>query len=283
MSQTLNDFLNSPKVLKKSPNTRKAYERDLFLFEQYINKYNVSLDRLNDMVVQTYLDQMKTKDGQPSSPATKNRTLASIATFCHWSKQLEAVQEIDIPKIPHISKQPSKGLCKDEVTSLRLKVANDHNPNKLRNQAIIDLLIYSGFRVSELVSLDRDDIKYHKGIYTITVYETKNNEVKKAYLDSKKFKYIKKYLESRTDNEEALFISGRNQRISIRMVQTILNKYGINPHLLRHTFCSILARDKVDPFTIAQLAGHRDLNTTRRYANPNSSEMAEMVSKAFNF
>ena len=279
----LTDFLNSSKVLKKSLNTRKAYERDLLLFEQFIQRFDVSLDLLNDMIVQTYLDQLKTKEGKPSSPATKNRTLASIATFCHWSNQHEAVQDIDIAKVPHISKQPSKGLSKDEVTSLRLKVSNDHNPNRLRNQAIVDLLIYTGFRVSELVSLNRDDIKYHKGTYIITVYETKNNEVKKGYLDSKKFKYIKKYLETRADNEEALFLSGRNQRISIRMVQTILNKFGLNPHLLRHTFCSILARDKVDPFTIAQLAGHRDLNTTRRYANPNSNEMAELVSQAFNF
>jgi site-specific recombinase XerD len=283
MNQLLKDFLNSSKVLKKSLNTRKAYERDLTQFEQYLNQYDVSLSNLNDMVVQTYLNQMITKEGKPSSPATKNRTFASIATFCHWSNQSEAIQDIDIPKVPHISKQPSKGLTKDEVTNLRLKVANDHNPNRIRNLAIVDLLIYSGFRVSELASLNRNDIKYHKGTYTITVNKTKNNEIKKAYLNSKQFKYIKKYIESRSDNDEALFISGRMGRISIRMVQTIINKYGLNVHMLRHTFCSILARNKVDIFTIASLSGHRDINVLRRYCNPTQEEMAEMVSKAFNF
>jgi len=283
MNQILIDFLNSSKVLKKSLNTRKAYERDLTIFQLYLNKHNVSLDNLNDMVVQTYLNQMNTKEDKPSSPATKSRTLASIATFCHWSNQDEAIQDIDIPKIPHISQQPSKGLTKDEVIKLRLKVANDHNSNRLRNLAIVDLLIYSGFRVSELVSLNRDNIEYHKGIYTITVNITKNNEVKRAYLDSKKFKYIKKYLDSRTDTNEALFLSDRNQRISIRMIQTIINKYGLNVHMLRHTFCSILARDKVDIFTIASLSGHKDINVLRRYCNPTKEEMAEMVSNAFNF
>lgn len=283
MNQILNDFLNSSKVLKKSINTRKAYERDLTLFEQYLNEYNISLSQLNDLVIQTYLNQMRTKDNKPSSPATKNRTLASIATFCHWSNQSEAVQDIDIPKVPHISKQPSKGLAKDEVINLRLKVANDHNPNRLRNLAIVDLLLYSGFRVSELVSINRDDITYHKGTYTIVVNETKNNESKKAYLDSKQFKYIKKYLDNRTDNNEALFLSRNGDRISIRMVQTIINKYGINVHMLRHTFCSILARNNVDLFTIASLSGHKDINVLRRYCNPSSEEMAAMVSKAFTF
>lgn len=283
MNQILIDFLNSSKVLKRSPNTRKAYERDLNSFQLYLDKHNVSLDNLNDMVVQTYINQMKTKDGNPSSPATKNRVLASIATFCHWTNQNQAIEDIDLPKVPHISQQPSKGLTKDEVTNLRLKVANDHNPNRLRNLAIVDLLIYSGFRVSELVSLNRDDIKYHKGIYTITINNTKNNEIKRAYLDSKKFKYIKKYLDSRTDTNEALFVSSRGTRISIRMVQTIINKYDLNVHMLRHTFCSILARDNVDIFTIASLSGHKDINVLRRYCNPTKEEMAEMVSKAFTF
>ncbi|MEA4926316.1 MAG: tyrosine-type recombinase/integrase [Syntrophomonadaceae bacterium] len=283
MNQLLIDFLNSSKVLKKSLNTRKAYERDLNSFQLYLLAHDQGLDHLNDMAVQTYLNQMNTREDKPVSPATKNRVLASIATFCHWSNQSEAVEDIDIPKVPHISQQPSKGLTKNEVTNLRLKVANDHNPNRLRNLAIVDLLIYSGFRVSELVSLNRDDIQYHKGIYTITVTNTKNNEVKHAYLDSKKFKYIKKYLNSRTDSNEALFISKQNQRISIRMIQTIINKYGLNVHMLRHTFCSILARDKVDIFTIASLSGHKDINVLRRYCNPTDEEMAAMVSNAFNF
>ncbi len=67
------------------------------------------------------------------------------------------------------------------------------------------------------------------------------------------------------------------------MIQTVLNKYSIHPHLLRHTFCSILSRNNVDIFTIAQLAGHNNINTTRRYSNPPEKEMENAVSKAFSF
>ncbi len=282
MIQILKDFLNSSLVLKKAANTQKAYQRDLIAFNEYLTKYNMSLDKLNDLGVQQYINQIKTQDGKPASPATKNRVFASIRTFCNWSNQREAIEDITLPKLPPISKQPAKGLSREEVTALRLSVANDHNPNKLRNLAIVDLLLYSGIRVNELVSLNRDNIKYHKGTYIIKILETKNDEVRTVYIHSKQFKYIKRYLDSRTDNEEALFLSGRG-RISIRMVQTILNKYGIYPHLLRHTFCSTLARNNVDIFTIASMSGHKDINVLRRYCLPTEQEMADTVAKAFDF
>lgn len=276
----IESFLQSKQMQGKSYNTKKNYKRDLIFFENYISKYNVTLDNLNDLIVQEYLNHQKKEN---YSPSTINRTYAAIRSFCHYSNQLHAVYDITITKVPHISKQEAKGLTKKEITSLRLKFANNKNsPTKYRDQAIVDLLLYSGCRVSELVSLNKDDITYNKGTYRIQIKETKNNESRLAFIDSRQFKYIKRYLNSRDDNHEALFISNRG-RISIRMVQTILNKHGINPHLLRHTFCSILAREGIDIFTIAQLAGHKDINTTRRYANPTEHEMAEIVSKAFTF
>lgn len=276
----IESFLQSKQMQSKSDNTKKNYKRDLISFENYISKYNVTLNSLNDLIVQEYLNHLNKED---FSPSTINRVYAAIRSFCHYSNQLHAVSDISITKVPHISKQEAKGLTKEEITSLRLKIANDKNSTtRLRDQAIVDLLLYSGFRVSELVNLNKDDISYNKGTYRIQIKETKNNESRLAFIDSKQFKYIKRYLDSRDDNHEALFTSNRG-RISIRMVQSILNNYGINPHLLRHTFCSILAREGVDIFTIAQLAGHKDINTTRRYSNPTDKEMAELVSKAFTF
>jgi site-specific recombinase XerD len=264
---------------KKSPNTLKSYQRDLIAFEEYITKYNVTLDSLNDLIVQQFLNSLKHK----YSPSTINRMYAAIRSFCHWSNQSHAVQDIEIQKVAHISKQESKGLTEEEITSLRLRIANNKaSSTRERDQAICDFFLYSGCRVSELVALNRDDITYRNGTYTISIRESKANEARQVYISSQQFKYIKRYLDSRTDNHEALFTSNRG-RISVRMVQTMLKQYGINPHMLRHTFCSILARNNVDIFTIAKLAGHQDINTTRRYANPTGKEMAEAVAKAFSF
>lgn len=275
----IEEFLQSKRMRNKSPNTLKNYKRDLIQFNDYITKHNVSLDSINDMIVQQFLNQLMDK----YSPSTINRMFAAIRSFCHFSNQLHAVEEIEIQSVPHISKQESKGLNEEEITSLRLSIANDKSSiTKERDQAIVDFLLYSGCRVSELANLNRDDITYHNGTYTIHIKESKSNQTRKVFINSKQFKYIKRYLDNRTDDHQALFLSKRG-RISIRMVQTTLNKYGINPHLLRHTYCSILARNNVDIFTIAQLAGHQDINTTRRYSNPTEKEMAEVVSKAFSF
>lgn len=275
----IDQFLQSKKMRNKSPNTLKNYKRDLVSFNNYITEYDTSLDALNDLIVQQYLNNLKEK----YSPATINRVYASIRSFCNWSNQLHAVEDIEVQSVPHISKQESKGLTEKEITSLRLSVANDKTSlTKQRDQAIIDFLLYTGCRVSELVSLNIDDITYHNGTYTIIIKESKTNQSRKVFISSQQFKYIKRYLDNRTDNNEALFLSKRG-RISIRMVQETLSKYSVNPHLLRHTYCSILARNNVDVFTIAQLAGHRDINTTRRYSNPTDKEMAEAVTKAFSF
>lgn len=275
----IEEFLQSKRMRNKSINTLKNYKRDLSQFSEYIAMYNVTLDSLNDMIVQQFINHLMDK----YSPSTINRMYAAIRSFCHYSNQLHAVEDIEIQSVPHISKQESKGLTPEEITSLRLSIANDKtSETKQRDQAIVDFLLYSGLRVSELVNLNKDDITYHNGTYTIHINKSKTDQARTVYIDSKQFKYIKRYLDSRNDNEQALFLSKRG-RISIRMVQTVLNKYGINPHLLRHSYCSILARNNVDIFTIAQLAGHKDINTTRRYSNPTQKEMAEAVSKAFSF
>lgn len=275
----IEEFLQSKRMRNKSPNTLKNYKRDLIQFNDYITKHNVLLDSINDMIVQQFLNQLMDK----YSPSTINRMYAAIRSFCHYSNQLHAVEEIEIQSVPHISKQESKGLNEKEITSLRLSIANDKSSTtKERDQAIVDFLLYSGCRVSELANLNRNDISYHNGTYTVHIKESKSNQTRKVFINSKQYKYVKRYLDNRKDHHEALFLSKRG-RISIRMIQTVLNNYGINPHLLRHTYCSILARNNVDIFTIAQLAGHQDINTSRRYSNPTEKEMAEVVSKAFSF
>jgi integrase/recombinase XerD len=279
VDEMINEFLQSKRMRNKSPNTLKNYKRDLINFNTYLQQYNVSMDSLNDLIVQQFLNNLR---GQ-YSPSTINRMYAAIRSFCHWSNQLHATEDVEIQSVPHISKQESKGLTESEVTKLRLSVANDKSSTtKQRDQAIIDFLLYTGCRVSELCNMNREDVTYHNGTYTIYIKKSKTNQTRKVFMDSKQFKYIKRYIDNRSDDNEALFLSKRG-RISIRMVQEVLNNYNVNPHLLRHTFCSILARNNVDVFTIAQLAGHSDINTTRRYSNPTEKEMAESVSKAFSF
>ncbi|MFT8316645.1 MAG: tyrosine-type recombinase/integrase [Sporolactobacillus sp.] len=275
----IEEFLQSKQMRHKSLNTLKNYKRDLILFYGYISKYHVTLDGLNDLIVQQYIKYLENK----YSPATINRMYASIRSFCHYSNQLEAVEDIEIQRVLPISKQPSKGLDEAGVTNLRLRIANDKlSRERLRNQAICDFLLYTGCRVSEMVAVNCKDVTYTNGVYTIHFNKSKNDLAKDGYIEAKNYKYIKRYLDSREDDNEALFLSTRG-RISVRMVETMLKKYGVHPHLLRHTFCLRLRQQGIDLATIATLAGHKDINVTRRYSNPSEKELAQAVTKAFSF
>lgn len=263
---------------KRSPNTVKNYRRDLIQFEQFANQYTITLDNLNDLIVQDFINKMQ----KEYAISTVNRMFASIRSFCHWSNQSHAVKDISIDKVKHISKQEAKGLNESEWQSIRLSIANDKaSTTRERDLAIFDFLLFSGCRVSELTMINKEDVHYHNGTYTIDIKETKNSEPRKVFLNSKQFKYVKRYIDNRKDSYEALFVSNRG-RISVRTIQHFLKQYNIHPHLLRHTFCSTLARNNIDLVTIANLAGHKDINTTRRYANPTAEEMAQAVSNAFN-
>jgi integrase/recombinase XerD len=79
--------------------------------------------------------------------------------------------------------------------------------------------------------------------------------------------YLKNYLDSLDLNRKPLFVSSVHKRISPRAIQYMLQKYNVNPHKLRHTFCQKLINKGIDINTVAKLAGHKDVNVTKRYAN----------------
>ncbi|WP_404403825.1 tyrosine-type recombinase/integrase [Jeotgalibacillus malaysiensis] len=275
----IEQFIQHLEKKEASSNTIKNYKRDLQLFDKYVADKGYSMSNLNEVLVQQYVNELNKK----YAATTTNRMFAAISSYCHFTKQSEAVYDISKIKTKHISKQEAKGLEEAEWQSIRLSIANNKsNPNRERDLALFDFLLFSGVRISELVALNKDNITFKKGVYTIHITDSKNKSERYVYMDSKQYKYIKRYLDQRTDDCEALFISSRNKRISIRTVQHMLNKYEIHPHELRHTFCSTLTRNNVDLVTVASLAGHTDINTTRRYSNPTAKEMAEAVSRVFN-
>ena len=95
-------------------------------------------------------------------------------------------------------------------------------------------------------------------------------------------RFVYTYLEMRTDGDAALFLSNYRQRMSVRTVQHLLNDYGVHTHLMRHTFCRELVSNGVDISTVAELAGHADINVTRRYSKPSERELEQAIEKAFN-
>jgi integrase/recombinase XerD len=284
-SQLIDEFIFQ---LNKAENTKASYKRDLEIFNQYLSKVNISLNQLNNNTVQMFIDALeqgsiKNRDGKKYSLSSISRIFAAIRTFCNYTNQRDAVTNIRITKTEHISKLSPKSIETDEIETIRLRIANSRKPSTQRDLAIFDMLYLTGIRVSELVNLTKDDIEYDKNqkVYIVHIRDSKNDKARSIPILKDKFQYIKRYLDSRRDNVSYVFISQRQKQLTTRSIQLMLNEYGITPHMLRHTFCTRLARsNQYDLSMIASLAGH-SITVAQRYTTPTEKQKAEAIAKAF--
>ena len=151
-----------------------------------------------------------------------------------------------------------------------------HESNKLRDLALTTLLLGTGIRVSECVGIDIKDIDFssdrinivRKGGYESFVYF--GNEVRDALLS---YYEERKKLVPKEGHENAFFLSNRMQRISVRNVEVLVKKYArvvttvkkITPHKLRSTYGTELYKETGDIYLVADVLGHKDVNTTRKH------------------
>ncbi|MGX1902420.1 tyrosine-type recombinase/integrase [Thermolongibacillus altinsuensis] len=284
-SQLIDEFIFQ---LNKAENTKASYKRDLEIFNQYLSKVNASLSQLNTNTVQMFVDALeqgsiRNNNDKKYSPSSINRIFAAIRAFCNYTNQRDAVTNIRITKTEHISKLSPKSIETDEIETIRLRIANSRKPSTQRDLAIFDMLYLTGIRVSELVNLTKDDLEYDKNqkVYIVHIRDSKNEKARSIPVLKDKFQYIKRYLDSRRDNVPYVFISQRQKQLTTRSIQMMLKEYGITPHMLRHTFCTRLARsNQYDLSMIASLAGH-SITVAQRYTTPTEKQKAEAIAKAF--
>ena len=165
-------------------------------------------------------------------------------------------------------------LSTKEYNELLEKVKEDDN---LRNTTIVVVLLHTGIRVSELCSLERSHIDVESHELTVD----KNEDTRVIPLSNEAREYLGSYLNSHS--YQAIFVSNIGERLSERAVQYMLKKYNVTPQVLRHTFCQRLIDNKVDVETVARLAGHKDINVTKKYikAQMNHQKVQDAINHAF--
>lgn len=160
-----------------------------------------------------------------------------------------------------------------------------NNINRLRNIAIAELIYSSGMRVGEVCALNRNSIKNRQA--TIV---GKSSEPRICFIDTQTERAITEYLQARTDNNPALFISYQTERrITSGNVRNVFKHAcvrsdgrfeNIHPHTLRHAFATKLLERRVDLRYIGDLMGHKDLNTTRMYTHYSNPKLKEIYDQA---
>ncbi len=288
-----------------SARTRLAYAYDLRLFFEFLHEknavcaktdittYEVSLlDQITRIDIEEYLEYMSLyqKDGKDitNDERGKARKLAALRSFYNYFYQSELIHNnpaalVPLPKLHDkeiIRLEPNEvAILLDQVedgTKLTRKELEYHKKTKLRDVALLTLLLGTGIRVSECVGLDIQDVDFEtggikirrKGGYEAVVYF--GEEVETALLD---------YLEQRElaipeeGHENALFLSLQNRRMAVRSVENLVKKYAsrvttlkkITPHKLRSTYGTALYQESGDIYLVADVLGHKDVNTTRKH------------------
>lgn len=288
-----------------STRTRLAYAYDIRLFFEFLHEKNsvcskmeiteYPLSLLNSITrtdIEEYLEYLSLyqREGRDitNDERGKSRKLASLRSFYNYFFQSEMIEKNPAALVP-LPKRHEKEIIRlepnevaillDQVedgAKLTKKELEYHKKTKLRDVALLTLLLGTGIRVSECVGLDIQDVNFdvggikirRKGGYEAIIYF--GDEVETALLD---------YLEQRTHiipaegHENALFLSLQNRRMAVRSVENLVKKYTsrvtslkkITPHKLRSTYGTTLYQETGDIYLVADVLGHKDVNTTRKH------------------
>lgn len=289
-----------------SSRTRIAYAYDLRVFFEFLASSNPSLkdvpmtewkvdilDMLKPVDIEEYLEYLSyyksdDKTERINTEKGKKRKLVSLRSFYKYYYMKEMIQSnpASLVRIPKLHEKEIVRLEIDEVARLLDEVENAdnltkaqkrfHSKTKLRDLALMTLLLGTGIRVSECVGLDIDDVDFEnngikirrKGGNEVIVYF--GDEVREALLD-----YLdeRKHLVPAEGHTNALFLSLQMKRLNVRSVENLVKKYSsavtklkkITPHKLRSTYGTSLYRETGDIYLVADVLGHKDVNTTKKH------------------
>ncbi|MGG1630158.1 tyrosine-type recombinase/integrase [Rossellomorea sp. NRS-1567] len=253
-STTIDQFLTWLEHEGKSSNTISTYHQELKKYEKWLQQNHRELMDITHRDVQDYILFL---EEMGKSPITTDKILGVIRTFAKYLKRPDITFDIKIKQ--GSKKEEIETLSKEECEALLSEVRESENE---RNIAIVYMLLHTGIRVSELCGLNIEDIDL----------ETKQVSVSDTHGDERIIPLSEEVVHSLSDYmdtiqpQEALFVSKTNERLTERSVQYMLKKFHINAQKLRHTFCQHLIDQGVSLEIVSKLAGHRDINVTKRYA-----------------
>lgn len=251
------------------------------------------LNKITSTHLELYLDYLSyyiddENLSRSNSNKTKARKLSSLRSFFKYMYKKERIKEnvttkIDLPKI---SEKEIVRLDINEVVNILNLAENGEGftknqkaffeKTKERDFAMLSLFLGTGIRISELVGLNINDFNFEDNSFVVTrkggsrmilYYST---EVKNALVNYLKFR---QYNEKDLKEDDPFFVSLQKKRINVRSVENLVKKYAkivtplkkITPHKLRSTFGTNLYQETKDIYVVAEVLGHKDINTTRKH------------------
>lgn len=291
---------------RTSTRTRIAYAYDLSVFFGFLKKENPvfskmdrmdfrleHLDQLTVTDLEEYMEYLKYRFNENNKEVINKergimRKISSLKSFYNYFFRVEKIKTnpAALVQLPKLHDKEIIRLDIDEVAMLLDEVEQGdnltdrqkayHDRTKVRDLALLTLLLGTGIRVSECVGLDIDDVDFknggihihRKGGKEVTVYF--GAEVEDALND---YLIERQQIDPEPGSENALFLSMQRKRMNVRSVENLVKKYAkivtplkkITPHKLRSTYGTNLYRETGDIYLVADVLGHSDVNTTKKH------------------
>lgn len=269
-----------------SPQTLTAYTRDLERTSDWARKQGLS--RWHELTQHHVRQFIAGRHRKGIAAKSLQRELSSVRSFFRFlmrEGQAEANPALGL-RAPKTTRPLPNVLDPDQISHL-LEVPGD-DAVAIRDRAIMELFYGSGLRLSELVSLDINDLPRENDLLEIV---GKGAKTRRVPVGGMAHEALARWLKVRGDlaneGETALFVGVRGRRISPRTIQTQLQRRAVeqgtpgkvHPHLLRHSFASHLLESSGDLRAVQELLGHADIATTQIYTHLDFQHLAQVYDK----
>jgi integrase/recombinase XerD len=288
-----------------SANTVAAYRNDLSQFAEYLanppqEDQLAPLQSWSDLTSEHLGRYLSYMYGRSYAPSTVARKTAALKSFCQTLYAEGIVKEDPSTSLspPRVSRYVPKAITEAEVSRLLeqpRRAAASRRPDALRDLAMLETLYSSGMRVSELVSLNLDDVDFGTGLVRCPGKAGRKRQVP---LRPQALEAIDDYIKNGrpalvSPEEPALFVNHRGSRLTRQGFWLILKSYaqeaniaGITPHTLRHSFATHALREGAELRDLQQLLGHVSISTTQVYrrvnlSDGNSAQIEELMVEDF--
>jgi integrase/recombinase XerD len=267
-------FLSSKKLEGLSKITLAGYQLELRIFSDAVKK---RAENITPSDIRIYLGGFENL-----KMSTVGRKLSVLKSFFGWLAGEEIIERDPTKKLkpPREEKRLPKALSIEELEMLREACKT------IRQRAFIEVLYASGTRLSEIHQLNISNINHQEMSSNVI---GKGNKERAVFLSHKAMYHLKKYLSTRQDDCEALFVTERKpyRRLSKRGIQrevsVIAKNAGleskVSPHVLRHTFATLTLNNGAELVAVQELLGHSSPETTLRYARITEERKREQHKK----
>jgi site-specific recombinase XerD len=300
MQQFVDSFVHYLYEEAKDEKTIVSYRTTVIHFLEWYEQRegNVAIKETRPIDIKEYISYLKHQCKR--KPATINKYIAALKVFFTYLNETGVIKDnpmtrIKMEKLQYAqNSNQTKWLNKEEQERFISYVELEKNEFKrLRNLAIVDLMLYAGLRVNEVASLELTDIQTKGNDIEIVVREGKGNKYASVLLVQKYSRNLRKWLKYRQNLEKSihresqrLFVSERSMFLTERAIQKMLAKYAdlanmenITPHRFRHSFCKNLANAGTPIEIIRRLARHESIQTTAIYVDSSQEEQISALRK----